>query len=115
MLYMHHRRLDERKGPAESYLAKVSLRDYSRKGLIDSELKLSWRLRGERGWNEARLEKHSEPGLYAAPIPSPGVGKTVEYFLSAADRSGRRETLPRGAPVGFYSFTIDPQVDSITH
>ena len=33
-------------------------------------------------------------------------GEAVEYYLSAADRSGRRESLPRSAPNGFYVFVI---------
>jgi agmatine/peptidylarginine deiminase len=109
MLYMHHRRLDDRVVARESHVVEVLLRDYSRKGLVDEELRLSWRLRGESNWREIPLERGAEPEMYFAPIPGPGSGEIVEYFLSAADRSGRRETLPRGAPVGFYSFTIGSQ------
>ena len=111
MLYMHHRRLDASVKPAESHGVEVLLRDHSRKGLVDEELKLSWRLRGETSWREALLAKQAGAELYSASIPGPGSGTTVEYFLSAADESGRRETLPRGAPVGFYSFTVEPRTD----
>ncbi|HEY5658067.1 MAG TPA: agmatine deiminase family protein [Myxococcota bacterium] len=115
MLYMHHRRLDQRVAPASSYDVEVILRDYSRKGLVDESLGLSWRLRGETRWNEVPLEKGAEPERYVASIRGPGAGKTVEYFLSAADRSGRRESLPRGAPVGFYSFSIELPAASTVH
>jgi agmatine/peptidylarginine deiminase len=107
MLYMSHKRIDDRVRPAESYPVEVLIRDYSRAGLIDEELKLSWRLRGETGWHEASLVTGSSPGLFVAAIPAPDDGATVEYFFSAADRSGRRETLPRVAPGGFYSFKVD--------
>jgi agmatine/peptidylarginine deiminase len=113
MLYMHHRRLDDRVEPGESHRVEVLLRDYSRKGLVDEDLALSWRLQGETDWREAPLEKGKEPEVYLAAIPGPGSGRTVEYFLSAADRSGRRGTLPRGAPVGFYSFTVDAKADLV--
>jgi agmatine/peptidylarginine deiminase len=107
MLYMHHRRLDSSLEPADAHPVGVSLRDHSRKGLIDEELRLSWRLEGETLWKQVPLEKAGpESEMYIASIPGPGVGETVEYFISAADRSGRRETLPRGAPVGFYSFSV---------
>ena len=43
------------------------------------------------------------PEVFSAAIPAPGA-TAVEYFLSAADRSGYREALPRVAPDGFYSF-----------
>jgi agmatine/peptidylarginine deiminase len=107
MLYMHHRRLDDRVQPRESHRVEALLRDYSGKGLIQEELVLSWRLHGETNWKEIPLERGGEPFAYAAAIPGLEEGATVEYFLSAADRSGRRETLPRGAPVGFYAFTVD--------
>ena len=109
---MHHRRLDERVEPSEFHRVEVLLRDHSRKGLVDEELTLSWRLRGEASWKKVPLEKGVESEVYVAAIPGPGSGQTVEYFLSAADQSGRRETLQRGAPVGFYSFTIGSQTDS---
>ena len=109
MLYMHHRRLDDRVRPREFHRVEALLRDYSGKGLIEEELVLSWRLRGEEGWREVLLEKGAEPDVYVASIPGQDGGDIVDYFLSAADRSGRRETLPRGAPAGFYSFAIESQ------
>jgi hypothetical protein len=47
-----------------------------------------------------------DPGLFTASIPGGDASDTVEYFISAADASGRRETLPRTAPAGLYSFSI---------
>jgi hypothetical protein len=106
---MSHKRIDDRVRPAESYPVEVLIRDYSRAGRIDEELKLSWRLLCETGLHEASLVTGSSPGLFVAAIPAPDDGTTVEYFFSAADRSGRREALPRVAPGGFYSFKIDSQ------
>ena len=34
------------------------------------------------------------------------VGTTIAYYLAAADSSGRHETLPSTAPLGFYRFTV---------
>jgi agmatine/peptidylarginine deiminase len=71
MLYMHHRRLDSSAEPADSYPVGVSLRDHSRKGLIDEELRLSWRLNGRdgleggpprKGWPRARRVCGFHPG-----------------------------------------------------
>jgi agmatine/peptidylarginine deiminase len=104
MLSMSHRHLDDPAGPAPSYRIEVAIRDHSRAGLVAGELKLWWRLRGEAGWNAIRLEPAPGETMHAAAIPSPGPGRTIEYSLAAADRSGRRETLPRVAPAGFYSF-----------
>jgi hypothetical protein len=49
------------------------------------------------------LTAGAAPEVFSAAIPAPGA-TAVEYFLAAADRSGYRETLPRVAPDGFYTF-----------
>jgi len=109
MLYMHHRRLDERVEAAPSFRVETQIRDHSGADLIEEELKLSWRLRGNADWQETPLKAGSDPEAFSADISGPEPGDTVEYFLSAADRSGRHETLPRGAPEGFYTFTVAPR------
>jgi hypothetical protein len=73
---------------------------------VTEELELSWRLRGEDQWQILRLEAAAEPDVYEASIPGAAPGETVEYFLSAADRSGRRESSPRTAPDGFFHFSV---------
>jgi hypothetical protein len=62
-------------------------------------------MRGKTNWNEVALTAGATPETYTASIPAANA-TTIEYFLSAADRSGRRETLPRVAPNGFYSFEV---------
>lgn len=106
MLYMAHRRIEGTVAPAESYPIEVQIRDYSRTGLIRERLELSWRLRGGRGWRVIPLEATADPGTFVASIPGAPAGREVEYFLSAADRSGRQESLPRTAPDGYYSFSV---------
>ena len=39
-------------------------------------------------------------------LPPYPKGAKVEYYLRAADHSGRVETLPRVAPAGVYRFTV---------
>ncbi len=105
MLYMAHARIRDRVRPAAAHRVEVLIRDYSRAGLIEDELVLSWRVRGETDWKELPLAPAAAPETYFAAIPAPAAA-VVEYFLAAADRSGRRETLPRVAPDGFYSFEV---------
>ncbi|MCK5645240.1 MAG: agmatine deiminase family protein [Anaerolineales bacterium] len=107
MLYMIHKRIDETVAPAESYPIEVTIRDYSGAGLIQEELLLSWRLSGENDWNVKELDSTYDPAIYTSSISGVSSGQTIEYFLSAADRSGRQESLPRTAPDGFYTFTIE--------
>jgi hypothetical protein len=103
MLYTSHKQIRDRVGPAESHRIDVLIRDYSRAGLIVGGLKLSWRVRGAANWNEVALTAGTASEIYTAAIPTPQ-SAVIEYFLSAADRSGRRESLPRVAPDGFYTF-----------
>jgi hypothetical protein len=106
MLHMTHRRIDEVAAPAEAYPIELQIRDYSWAGLVHDSLELSWRLRGDDGWQVIPLVASPDPEIFAASIPGAASGQTVEYFLSAADHSGRRESLPRTAPEGYYSFTV---------
>jgi agmatine deiminase len=106
MLYMAHRRIDETVAPAEVYPIEVKIKDHSQAGLIRETLELSWRPTGENVWQVIPLEATADPETFVASIPGAVAGRGVEYFLSAADRSGRRESLPRTAPDGYYSFKV---------
>jgi len=105
MLYMAHKPIRDRVEPADSQRVEVVIRDYSRAGLLPAELKLSWRARGETSWNQVALTAGATPETYTASIPTTDAAE-IEYFFSAADRSGRKETLPRVAPGGFYAFEV---------
>jgi agmatine/peptidylarginine deiminase len=107
MLRITHKRIDGRDPSDQGFLAEVKIRDYSGLGLVEDRLRLAWRIAGSPMWTEVRLEPAGTTDLYRATIPGPKAGQTVEYYLSAASRSGRQETLPRTAPKGFYAFTSE--------
>lgn len=46
------------------------------------------------------------PDQYAATIPAQGHGRTVDYYIHAADNSGRTAGMPRSEPAGWYSFNV---------
>jgi agmatine/peptidylarginine deiminase len=106
MLRMAHRRMDDTVEPAESWLIEVKIQDYSQAGLVAEELQLHVRTHSDPKWQAIRLGSTKNPNIFQASIPGVNSGETVEYYLSAADHSGRRETLPRTAPDNFYSFTV---------
>ena len=109
MLYMTHKRIAETVAPAEAYPVEARIKDYSKAGLIGETLELSWRPSGEDRWRVIPLEATATPEIFVASIPGASAGQEIEYFLSAADRSGRRESLPRTAPDGYYQFRTVPQ------
>ena len=110
MLRIWHRRLDEEMPPASAYPVTAMIDDRSEAGLDSSALLLRWRRQGEPAWNDEPLVATAGPDSFAAAIPGALAGTGIEYYLTAADLSGRVETLPRTAPDGFYSFvvTADP-------
>jgi agmatine/peptidylarginine deiminase len=103
MLYMSHARVSDGVDPAAPIHIEALVRAYSGAGLDPSELEVFWRPRGETQWHGEPLVASGSRDGYAAELPASGSGRTVEYYLAAGDLSGRRQTLPRGAPEGFYS------------
>ena len=90
----------------EGYTVDVNIVDYSKTGLKSESLKLYWRKAGSNGWNQVPLEKTPTHEVYQGVIPGMESGATIEYYAEAEDNSRRKETLPRVAPKGVYTFTI---------
>ncbi len=107
MLWMTHRRVNGRNPSTGGFLVEARIHDYSGEGLLEDRLRLDWRTAGSRRWTKVRLEPTGTPDVFRALIPNVHPGKSVEYYLSAASRSGRHESLPRTAPKGFFAFTIE--------
>jgi len=80
--------------------------DYSNKGLYKEKNELLWRVAGQKEWRPVHLNQIENTEHYFAEIPFKEPGKTIEYFIAAASKSGRKETQPKTAPEGVYQFTI---------
>lgn len=106
MLRITHRRLDEEVPLAPEHTITAFIDDRSEAGLIADELRVYWRTPGAPDWNWELLTPNGEPDTYEATIPGQTPGATVDYYVAAADYSGRAETLPRSAPAGIFSFTV---------
>lgn len=87
--------------------------DRSEAGLISGELLLHWREQGNSQWNLSVFTPAAGVDTFEASLPLQVPDKVIEYYISAADSSGRNETLPRIAPDGFYSFTLVDTVSGI--
>ena len=106
MLYISVDRIPKKVAEADGYEVRSKIIDYGKKGLIENELKLFWRLKGKDDWAEILL-KNEGKNDFLAIIPRIETGNTVEYFISAKSNSGKTETMPRTSPKGFYSFSIE--------
>ncbi len=112
MLRIWHRRLGEIVPPASSHEILAEIDDRSEAGLVPGAQKVWWRLTGLPGWNEIPLTA-TVADSFRADIPGQSPGTVVEYYLAAADLSGRSETLPRTAPDGFFAFQVDPDLSDV--
>ncbi len=106
MLHLAHRRLDSEVAPAAGHRVTATIRAHSGAALLPAALRVWWRVVGASAWNSVPLVATGAPHEFAALIPGPPPGTTVEYYVAAADASGRAETLPRTAPAGAYRFTV---------
>lgn len=106
MLFMSTKRIDPKVAAGKTNRVFVTIIDYSKKGLRVGSTKLYWRLKGVSTWHETALNATADRTHFYADIAFSKSGTQVEYYVAAGSKSGRNETMPRTAPVGFYSFSI---------
>jgi len=106
MLLIQHRPLDSLMPSEPHFAVECLIRPYSGAALIPGETFLRYREAGIDPWTTVPLVPVGGDSL-TGQIPAHPVGTVLEYYLGASDLSGRTETLPRTAPAGFYSFTVD--------
>jgi agmatine/peptidylarginine deiminase len=114
MLRITHRRLAAWMPASAGHGVTAFIDDRSEAGLVADSLRVYWRETGAGTWSWEQLTTTAEPDVYAATIPEQPPGATVEYYIAAADQSGREESLPRTAPDGFYAFTVGCEPITLT-
>jgi agmatine/peptidylarginine deiminase len=107
MLYISLKQLPAKVASNDPLTVYATIIDYSKKGLVKDHAQLLWRLVGTRDWKIMPLKTADIPTHFFATIPTPPKGATIEYYIAAESKSGRKETRPRTAPVGTYQFTIE--------
>ncbi|MBD3160905.1 MAG: T9SS type A sorting domain-containing protein [Candidatus Eisenbacteria bacterium] len=85
--------------------------DRSEAGLKTDSLLVHWRAYPDGSpppsFNATVLAPDEDPDWYVAAIPAQPSGTVVDYYVHAADWSGRREGMPRTEPDAHYSFVVD--------
>jgi agmatine/peptidylarginine deiminase len=104
MLHIAHRPLDSQVPDSEDIIISTTINAHSNESLLDDDLKVYWRIEDGQ-WQEIQLESIDQDS-FAAIIPMQPADTTIQYYIVAADDSGRSETLPRTAPKTYYEFTI---------
>ena len=103
MLYITVKKLPAKVASNEPLTVYATIIDYSKKGLEAQSQKLLWRIKGEQNWKEEPLKTADNNTHFSATILTEVSNKTIEYYISAASKSGKTETMPRTAPSGFYT------------
>ena len=109
MLQVFHNPLDNGSLPVEAeYPIEALVDDLSGDGLIVDSMKVFWRLLGSEDWSNQQIYKADSSeniDLWMGGIPALIDTGTIQYFIQAADSSGRVETSP---PAGWHSFAAMP-------
>jgi agmatine/peptidylarginine deiminase len=105
MLYIRHRPFDPEVPWQEAFTVESMILPYSGAPLVPGEALVYYREAGAGEWLTAPMAP-TAPDTLTGYIPAHPAGTVLEYFVAAADQSGRSETSPRTAPAGFHSFTV---------
>lgn len=84
----------------------VNARVVAYSGAPITQASLRWRREGEETFSELPLVAGPTHDVRIACIPAQDAGTKVEWYVEAADASGRHETYPRTAPAGFMTATV---------
>jgi agmatine/peptidylarginine deiminase len=80
--------------------------------VINDSVKIYYRVNG--GTYQSLVMQPTTGNNYLGYIPAQPAGSTIEYYLTAADQSGRYETMPLVGPGGPFSFnTISTNLTAI--
>jgi len=105
LLYLWSVPLQDITQAEDAYPVQAQIIDYSETGLIADQLRVYWRAGTSGPFSHLALTP-SGTDLYAATIPAQPMGTTVQYYIHAADNSGRVEEYPIVGSAGPFSFQV---------
>lgn len=106
MLYVDHAPMPDSVTAGSDFLVEALVDARSGMGLKSDSLLVYWRTGGDPAFNAVQMAASAGVDSFHAYIPCQPVGTTVEYYVFAADHSGRRSARPYPAPAGYYSFVV---------
>jgi agmatine/peptidylarginine deiminase len=117
MLYIDHVPLPDSPDPVGDYRVEADIIDYSETGLIADSLIVYWETESAPGFVPVVMTQDSRAGSFYADIPAQSLGTVVNYYVHAADNSGRSENHPYIGQHDPHSFEIvvDTEAPVINH
>ena len=107
MIYMSVDRLPDTLLKAKNYPINVIIKDYSKGSLVPDGLLLDWHVVGDKNWKTVKLTPTDFKDQYSANIPGNMADVKIEYYVEAKSNWGTKAVMPRTAPKGFYTFTVN--------
>ncbi len=116
LLYIRHIPITGIQPCEHDYQVTAQIIASSQQPVIADSVRIHYRVNG--GNYQQVTMFHFFGQLYRGYIPKQPAGSTIEYYLSAADESGRHETLPFMGPADPFSFsttytTLSPVPDTL--
>ncbi len=93
MLAIRHTPIRAGEAGADGIPIEAELLTHSGQPLVPDALSVRWRTASDE-WERVPMEAGTEAGEYVGTIPAQDAGTVVEYYIHAADESGRAETHP---------------------
>ena len=111
MLRLTHPHLDRIEMGGQDFILPVTIKAHSNADLIEDSLQVHWRLRHFDQWEILPIQASAGIDSFTVDFPDFPLGTTFEYYLTAADNSGRTEHDP---PAGFITVNVgDMCYDSV--
>lgn len=107
MLFISVNRIDREVNSNQKLKIYATIIDYSKKGLVNDQNKLFWRILGDTKWKAVTLTPTENVNHFFAEIPKHNLGATIEYYISAISKSGEKATRPIAAPEAIYKFSVE--------
>lgn len=92
MLFIEHYPLLSNQPDQSEYPIEAELTAYSGSTVIDNQVKVHYRING--GNYQELTMTHTGGKLYSATIPGASYGSEIDYYLTAADQSGKTASHP---------------------
>ena len=115
MLQVFHNPLDNGTAPiGTEYPIQAVIDDLSGAGLIIDSIKVFWRIFDSQYWSDQqmfKLDSHGNENFWVGGIPALIDTGNIQYYIQAADSSGRIEKSPLA---GWHSFVAIPTSACLT-
>lgn len=106
LLYVFSRPLQDTGETSMPYRVAAEIIDYSQSGLIADQLRVYWRSGGSGPFDYEVMNAVAGTDSFYADIPAQPAGTQVQYYVQAADNSGRQESWPLVGAAGPFGFRV---------